>query len=419
MDTLELKKMIDEGMAATKAHRDAAEGLEKKYDGLYKEVMEKTAEVVTQAMEAKQAAEARIAAAEKRVSEIEAAFNRSKRDGKETQEKHAYEKTLDTYLRKGVTYVNADSLRKEEISFLEAKAMSVGTDSAGGYLVTPDAGALLTTRVFETSPIRQLATVVSINSDSIDFPIDNSEATSGGWVGEQTTRASTATALLGMKKIEAFEQYAYPFVSQKLLDDASFNVEAWIAKKTADILARTENTSFVTGAGATKPRGFMTYPAWAVAGTYESGAIEQVVSGSAGAFIADGLIELQNSLLEVYQANARFIMRRNSFGALMKLKTGSGEYLFNRALDRNAGMAFDLLGKPVVFAADVAAVGSNALAAAYGDFGAAYQIVDRVGIRILRDPYETKGQVGFYTTKRVGGDVVNYEAIKIQKLAAS
>jgi HK97 family phage major capsid protein len=414
-----IKKQEDDAMRATAAHREATDAMEKKYDALRIETQEKTAAFVTEHMELRQKAEATQKALEQRLAEVETAFNRSKREGnKETEEKHEYEEKFVDWMRKGQLSESFDKLRVSEAKFMEQKAMSVGTDSAGGYLVTPQVSSMVTTRIFETSPIRQLASVVTLSSDSVEFPLDNSEATSGGWVGELSSRPATGTASLGMKKIEAFEQYAYPIVSQKLLDDAAFNVEQWISNKISDILSRTENTSFVTGAGATKPRGFMTYSAWAVAGTYESGAIEQINSGSAGAFTSDGLIDIQNSLIEEYQANARFVMRRASFGAIMKLKTGSGEYLFNRALERNSGRAFDLLGSPVVFAADVAAIASNALALAYGDFGKAYQIVDRNGIRVLRDPYNTLGQVGYYSTKRVGGDVVNFEAIKILKLAA-
>ena len=303
-----VKRQEDDAMRATAAHREATNALEKKYDALHIEAQEKTAKLVTEHMELRQQSEATKKALESKLEEITAAFNRSRRDGAVEEEKHAYEAKFADWMRKGEMSDSFSKLRTEEQNFMQQKAMSVGTDSAGGYLVTPQVASMVTTRIFETSPIRQLASVVSLSSDSVEFPIDNSESTSGGWVGELASRPATNTATLGMKKIEAFEQYAYPIVSQKLLDDASFNVEQWISNKTSDILSRTENTSFVTGTGATKPRGFMTYSAWAVAGTYESGAIEQINSGSAGAFTSDGLIDLQNSLIEAYQANARFVL---------------------------------------------------------------------------------------------------------------
>ena len=161
----------------------------------------------------------------------------------------------------------------------------------------------------------------------------------------------------------------------------------------------------------------MSHAAWAVNGTYERNKIEQIVSGTSAVVKADGLISLQNALLEAYQPNAKFLMKRATFGAVSKLKDGTGAYLLNpMMLPQGATMV--LLGKPVIFADDIAAIAANSLSIAYGDFQKAYTIVDRMGIRVLRDPYTTKPFIKFYTTKRVGGAVTNYQALKIQKLAA-
>jgi len=189
-----------------------------------------------------------------------------------------------------------------------------------------------------------------------------------------------------------------------------------LAGKTDDILTRTENTAFVTGDGAQKPKGFMAYAAWTTNGTYERNKLEQINSGTSAVIKADGLIELQNSLKEVYQAGAIFLMKRSTFGAVAKLKNGNGDYLLNSMM-LPQGATTTLLGKPVVFADDIAAASANSLSIAYGNFGVGYTIADRMGIRVLRDPYTSKPYIKFYTTKRVGGAVTNYEAIKIQKLA--
>jgi HK97 family phage major capsid protein len=299
----------------------------------------------------------------------------------------------------------------------DLKTMRVGNNPDGGYATVSDRRTDITVdRIFETSPMRAIANVVTTGNSEIEIPIDDNESTSGGWVGEEGTISTTAQAQLGMLKIAIHEQFAEPKATQKMLDDSFFDIEAWLASKTDDILTRDENTAFVTGNGSLKPKGIMSYDAWTTAGTYERGKIEQVNSGAAGIVKADGLITLQNSLLEAYQGNAKFLMKRTTFGAVSKLKDGNGTYLLNSMM-LPQGASMTLLGKPVIFADDIAAIASNALAIAYGDFSRAYTIVDRMGIRVLRDPLTAKPYIKFYTTKRVGGAVTNYQAVKIQKLA--
>jgi HK97 family phage major capsid protein len=193
-------------------------------------------------------------------------------------------------------------------------------------------------------------------------------------------------------------------------------VESWLAGKVADIFARKEATAFVSGDGIGKPRGLLTYAAGTDIGQEQ---IEQVVTGSASTFTYDGIVDLQNALKEPYQANAVFLYKRASNAALLKLKDGQQQPIFNMTYDKNAGLRPTLMGQPTFFANDMPTIGSNALAMAYGDIRAAYQIVDRIGIRVLRDPYSSKPYVIFYTTKRVGGAVVNPEAVKLAKIATS
>jgi len=300
----------------------------------------------------------------------------------------------------------------------ELKTMRVGNNPDGGYLTTSDRRTdVSVTRTFETSSIRSVATVFTTGNSEVEIPIDDNASTSGGWVGEETDVANTAQAQVGLLKISIHEQSAQPLMTQKMLDDSYLNVEQWLTDKTNDILTRTENTAFVTGDGAQKPKGFMSYAAWANAGVYERTKIEQINSGTSAVVKADGLIDLQNALKEIYQPNAVFLMKRATFGAVSKLKDGSGSYLLNSMM-LPQGAAMTLLGKPVIFADDVAAIAADSLSIAYGDFGAGYAIVDRMGLRVLRDPFTSKPYIKFYTTKRVGGAVTNYEAIKIQKLSA-
>jgi len=296
------------------------------------------------------------------------------------------------------------------------KAHVVGNNPDGGYLVTPDVRTDFTVgREFETSPMRAISRVITTNNASVEILIDDNESTSGGWVGEITSRTDTGTAQVGKLTIVAHEQYAQPKVSQAMLDDASINVEQFIANKTNGIFTRTENTAFVTGDGSQKPKGFLDYAASASA-AYQRNALQRVNSEADGAITADGLIDLKNALKEAYQVGAVFLAKRASFGDILKLKDGEGAYLLNLQMMEN-GAPMQILGRPVLFADDMPDVASASEPVAYGDFSVGYTIVDRFGIRTLRDPFTDKPNVRFYSTKRVGGDVTNFEAIKILKLS--
>lgn len=297
-------------------------------------------------------------------------------------------------------------------------SLVTGSNPDGGYTVLPDRRSdISVTRIFETSPMRAVSQIITTGTNEVESIIDDNESMSGGWVGEATAPSQTNIAQVGLLKIPVHEQYAQPQVTQKMLDDSYFNVEAWLAAKTNDKLTRTENTAFVAGDGANKPKGFLSYAAWASAGVYERNKLEQVNSGTSGVFTADGLRRMQGRLLGAYQAGASFLTKRDSFTEISLLKDGAGRYLLNERMMAD-GVDVRLLGKPLYFADDMQAIAADALAIAYGDFGTAYTIVDRMGLRVLRDPYTAKPFIKFYTTKRVGGAVTNYQAIKIQKLAA-
>jgi HK97 family phage major capsid protein len=296
----------------------------------------------------------------------------------------------------------------------ELKAMSADSDPNGGFLTLPEFGGLITTKVFETSPLRQLANVTQIGSDTLEIVVDYDEA-DASWTSERGTRSSTTTPTMGKIDIYAHEMYANPQVTQKMLDDGVIDVESWIQNKVADKFARKEATAFVTGSGVGQPKGIMSYTSGT---TLSSGQVEQVVTTDASNLTYDGFINTQNALKEAYQNNAVWLYQRATNAKAMLIKDGEGRPIFNMNYDRNAGMEMLVLGKAVRFAADIAAVSASALAAAYGDFKQAYQIVDRVGLRILRDPYSNKPYIGFYTTRRVGGGMVNFEAMKIMKVSA-
>ena len=370
-------------------------------------------------------------AAKRRVDQIETALHRSPAHGGGDEWKEAemfmlerkgridtdlgidgyrqYKSALRSYLRKNNAGSGVD----------EVKALSVGSDPDGGFTVTPDMSGRIAALVRDTSPMRQVANVITIGTDALEGIHDLNEATSG-WVGETEARNETAAPKIGEYRIPVHEQYAEPRATQKLLDDSLFNVEEWLAMKIAERLSRMENESFVTGNGVKKPRGFLTYAAGTPSAAGFS-VIEQVASGGAGAFAAenpgDALISLVYALKAAYREKAVFMMKRSTLAEVRKLKDGNDNYIWQPDFQMKQGGT--LLGFNVVEAEDMPDISANSLSIAFGDFNAGYQIVDRQGIRILRDSFTAKPYVKFYTTKRVGGDVVNFEAIKLMKFAAS
>ena len=307
-----------------------------------------------------------------------------------------YKQALNHYLRKDEHVLSTD----------ERKALQVGSDPDGGYLVNPEVSARIIDRVYETSPMRQLATVETIGTMSLEILVDIDEM-NDGWVGETQARPETNTPQWRKKQIVVHELYAMPAATQAILDDASRDLEAWLMGKLSQRFARTEATAFMTGDGVGKPRGILTYPngtAW--------GQVEQIPSGHATQLTSDGLVTLTFSLKEPFYANSTFLMNRTTIATVMKMKDGQNNYLWSPNFQ--TGQPSSLLGYPVRFANDMPAIGAGALAVAFGDFRESYTIVDRIGMRTLRDPYTSKPYVKFYTTRRVGGDVVNYESYKLQ-----
>jgi HK97 family phage major capsid protein len=313
-----------------------------------------------------------------------------------------YKKAFSNYLRKGV---------EGNLGALQSKALSVNNDPDGGYLVTPQMSANMINIIFESSPIRQLAAVETISSDALEI-LEDVQEMSFGWVGEVAARPETNTAQLGKKVIPAHEMHAQPSATQKLLDDASVDAEAWISAKVAERFARAEATAFVNGNGVVQPRGFLTY-----ANGTGWGQIQQVPSGTNGAFDGDDVLTLFYALKEGYMGNASWLMNRSVVATTRTLKeTTTGQYLWQPGLA--TGQPDTLLGRPVYMASDMPVAGTNSLSIAVGDFRRGYTIVDRAGVRILRDPFTNKPYVRFYTTRRVGGDVTNFEAIKLMRLGS-
>lgn len=296
-------------------------------------------------------------------------------------------------------------------------AMTTGSDPDGGYTVPVSYDSRVIGRVYETSDLRSLATVVSISGKELIIPRDEGEFGFGGWVGETAAPSETATSQLGESKIAVHEMFSEPRVTQQMLEDSGLDVEAWVGNKVGDKFARIEATSFFTGPGTNQPRGILTYANYTNPGVTENGKIEQIVSGHATQLTGDGIYNLVYSLKGPYAKSAKFLASRTVVRDLLKLKDGQGNYLWQMGDVKN-GQPSTLVTYPIVRAEDMPAVAASALALAFGDFKAGYTIVDRMGITLLRDNLTAKPYVKFYHRRRVGADVVNFEAFKLQKISA-
>jgi HK97 family phage major capsid protein len=312
---------------------------------------------------------------------------------KRSREREAF----NIYLRKGVVP-------------MELKAMSGNSDVEGGYAVVNELAATISQVLRDSSPIRQLATVVEVSSEAFEMLADPNDVGSA-WTTEIGARNETSTADLGKIRISTYELYAEPRITQKLIDDAKFDVETWLGNKVADRFARVENTAFVNGNGVTQPRGILTYPAGTTFGT----TMERVKTGVSGnwpaANPADILLDLTQLLKISYANGAAFLLNRSLMSDVRKFKGSDGQYIWQPSYQ--AGHPALLLGYPVYIAEDMPGKSAGSLSVAFGNFRLGYTVVDRIGTRVLRDPFTAKPYVKFYTTKRVGGDVTNTDAIKL------
>jgi HK97 family phage major capsid protein len=295
------------------------------------------------------------------------------------------------------------------------KSLQVGIDVDGGYTVTPFMSNRISQRLFETDPIRQLASIETISTDAYEMFLDDDEA-GAEWEGETQQNDSEETPKMAKKRIPVHIMATHPKMTQMLIDDSNINIESWLANKVGDKFSRTEAASFVTGNSIGKPTGFGTYPAWATNGSYERGKIEQVSMGHATKFTTDGLQDVKYSLIEHYLNRGTWLTNRLNVRDIMKLKDGDGQYIWREGI--TAGQPATLLGLPFRMSTTVATAAASALAIYLADWKESYLIVDRQGINVQRDPFTKKPFIEFYTRKRVGGDVINYQSIKIGKISA-
>ena len=327
-------------------------------------------------------------------------------------EEAPHQKAFAAYLRSG----DDDGLRG---LVLEGKALNTAVAAEGGYLVDPQTSDTIRGVLRSTASIRQVANVVNVEATSFDVLVDHSELGSG-WASETATLTETATPQIDRISIALHELAAMPKASQRLLDDTAFDIETWLANRIADKFARAEAAAFVNGNGVDKPKGFLTHTKAANA-SWAWGSLGYVATGADGDFAAvnasDAIVDLVYALEAEYRANATFVMNSKTAGAVRKMKDADGRFLWSDGLA--AGEPARLMGYPVLIAEDMPDIASGAYALAFGDFKNGYTIAERPDLRVLRDPFSAKPHVLFYASKRVGGDVSDFAAIKLLKFSAS
>ncbi|MBU3031291.1 phage major capsid protein [Paracoccus marinaquae] len=318
-----------------------------------------------------------------------------------------HQKAFSAYLRRG----DDDGLRGLVI---EEKGLTVASD--GGFLAAPQVAETVQNVLRSGASLRRLANVVAVDSSAYEVLVDKGDI-GAGWASEADA-AETAPGGIERISIPVHELSAMPKASQRLLDDAAFDVEAWLAERIADRFARSEAAAFIHGDGVAKPRGILAYPT-AADGSAADGQIGTIATGSLGDFDADApadaLIDLIYALGAEYRANASFVMNSKTAARIRKMKDGEGRFLWTDAL--SAGQSAQLLGYPVLIGEDMPDIAMDALSVAFGDFRAAYTIVERPDLRVLRDPFSAKPHVLFYATKRVGGGVTDFRAVKLLRFA--
>ena len=301
------------------------------------------------------------------------------------------------------------------------KSFTAATGADGGFAVPREIDALIARTLTDISPIRSIAQVVQTGTAGYRKLVTTG-GTPSGWVSETAARPETDTPAFAEIAPPSGELYANPAASQAMLDDAAFDVESWLAGEIAEEFARAEGAAFVNGSGTNRPRGFLNgTPTPQDDAVRAFGTLQYVASGADGNFASvspeDRLVDLVHALRPAYRQGASFVMNSSTLARIRKMKSDDGAFLWQPSLA--AGQPATLLGYPVVEAEDMPDIAANSLSIAFGNFRAGYLIAERSATTILRDPFTNKPFVHFYATKRIGGQVMNSEAIKLMKFAAS
>jgi len=405
-DLTELKSIAEEGNRAIAELREKAASKEDIKDVVRAEEVKRIQSDLAEKLANEEKARNDLAA---RLDAMETAANRPAQGGGGVRSEE--EKAFLAYLRKG------------DESGLDQKSMDTQSGQDGGYAITPTMRDGIQARLRRSSPVRSVANVVTVGGAGYDILVERGDV-GFEWAGETDARSETATPTINRISIALHELSAMPKVSQRLLDDPEFDVEAFVTARVQDRFARAEATAFVSGDGANKPKGFLSYPTAATDDAGRASAtLQHVASGKSADFAdtneADVFVKLFYELQPDYQANATWMMRHTTAALVATLKDGDGRYVLDGMMNAEGQFVRRIMGAPLALAADMPALGAGSLSIAVGDFRAGYTIAQGPSIRVLRDPFSAKPFVLFYTTMRVGGGVSDFDAIKLMKFATS
>lgn len=345
----------------------------------------------------------------KTVDAVSAKANRPSLENK-SADVVAHEKAFAAFLRRGEDAALAD---------LESKALNVTTDADGGYAVPEEIDTEISKLLINESPMRALASIQTVGTTRFKKLVSTG-GTAGGWVGEAGARTETSTSQLSAVEPYFGELYANPAATQTMLDDAFFNVEVWLQQEVLDVFAEQEGAAFVAGDGLEKPRGFLNYPTASTDdATRAFGTLQAISTGVADGFSSTGpgdvMMDIYYSMKKRHRNNSTWLMASPSVGTIRQFKSGDGDYLWQPGLAMGTPSTF--LSRPIETDENMPAIAASAFPIALGDWKRGYLILDRIGVRVLRDAYTNKPYVHFYTTKRVAGAVVNSQAIKLLQIA--
>jgi HK97 family phage major capsid protein len=316
---------------------------------------------------------------------------------------------------KAFTHLMRGNIESVKDINIQASASTL-SDPDGGFTVPEEVDAAIDRIQGTLSSMRRLATVRGISTDTYKKLVNQGGATSG-WVAEKGSRAETSTPTLAEIAINTKELYAMPYATQTLLDDSRIDIGAWLAEEVSEVFNDAEGDAFINGNGVEKPKGIAAYSMIANS-SYSWGKVGYIAGGHASLLNnLDKLIDLQHALKTSYRNGAAFLMNDSTCQVIRKFKDGDGNYIWRPGLLE--GSPETLLGKPIEYDDNIDDIGAGKYPIFYGNFKRAYLIIDRFGTRVLRDPYTAPPYVKFYTTRRVGGGIVMYEAIKAFKIAAS
>jgi HK97 family phage major capsid protein len=346
---------------------------------------------------------------QRKLDEISMKLNRPGVGAGDTEEAEhkQHRKLFASWVRKGVG--------GDELTSLQQKLLQIGVDGDGGFAVPEELDRTIGKMEIDAMPMEAEVSSFTMGGENYEKLMDL-RGTSSGWVGEVDARPETNTPVLGSFKPVFGELYANPFATQKMLDDAFFNVEAWLAESIAEKFSQDLDLAILTGNGVNKPKGILAHSLAATAdATRPYGTLEQLNSGTNGDFDTDDLLDLMTKLKPGYRQGAKWLMAMATLTKIRKFKDSTGQYLWQPSIQ--GGQPGLLLGYPVIEDENVPAIATGSKSVLFGNFKRAYKLINLKGIRVLRDPFTNKPKVGFYTTKRVGGGVEDSSAIKVLNLA--